>query len=152
MLGFPEFRVRVQGTLNDTAFLVYILQAATTEDCIATYSSLTDRDPLQIFSASRLMPVIIIFIFPKSTCMPFFSISVFHVSAPCWTHHIPLLCFSIHCTWSWTEHASHLSILNLRIAHQGNMTKCILQVIHRRPLRVAWNSFGQSLNKFSGVE
>ena len=41
--GAPEIRVRAQGTLDATAFFVYPSQAVTTEDCIATYSFLTDN-------------------------------------------------------------------------------------------------------------
>ena len=41
--GAPEFRVRAQGSLNATAFLMHPALAATTEDCIrATNSWLTD--------------------------------------------------------------------------------------------------------------
>ena len=45
--GAPELRVRAQGSLNATAFLMHPALAATTEDCIrATNSWLTDTTGL----------------------------------------------------------------------------------------------------------
>ena len=49
--GAPELRVRVQGSLNATAFLMHPALAATTEDCIrATNSWLTDLDTTGVLS------------------------------------------------------------------------------------------------------
>ena len=92
--GAPELRVRAQGSLNATAFLMHPALAATTEDCIrATNSWLTGTTGYfpDFFSTSRLMPDSTIFVFPIFTRRPFFSISVSDVctftAVPPWTQH-----------------------------------------------------------------
>ena len=49
----PKVMVRAQGSLNVTSFPMYPGLAATTEDCIATYSfsDRHNRGPFQTFSA-----------------------------------------------------------------------------------------------------
>ena len=77
--GAPELRVRGQGSLNATAFLMHT--ATTTEDCIATYSSLTNTTevPFRYLQQVHINLDTGIFAYPMFTCLSFFSTSDVHV-------------------------------------------------------------------------
>ena len=87
--GAPEIRVRAQGTLDATAFLVYPSQAATTEDCIATYSFLTDTAGV----LSRFLQQVQIHARHHYLCLPhvYSQTLLLNICFPClvppWTQH-----------------------------------------------------------------
>ena len=78
--GAPELRVRAQGSLNATAFLMHPALAATTEDCIrATNSWLTDTTGV----LSRFLQPSQINARHHSLCLPHVQVLCLHLYLPC---------------------------------------------------------------------